>query len=94
MGPVLFGSVAVSGTIETVLVYGGLLLAATNLPASLIIGELFLLEYDALFFFKTTVGGSSVWLFSPWSLFIVLYILLALFLYWACVRRVRRIADA
>ena len=93
LGPVLFGVGSPSWVIEAMLAYAGLLLAATNLPATLIIGELFLLQEDTLFLFKTSMGGHSVWLFSPWPLFLLLYLLIALLLYWGCVRQVRRIAN-
>jgi ABC-2 type transport system permease protein len=93
LGPLVFGSSSYGWMGEALLTYVGLALAATNLPASLIVGELFLLEEDALFLFKSSFSGHSVWLFSPWPLFLLLYILMALILYWACVRRVKRIAD-
>jgi len=93
LGPLVFGSSAYGWMGEALLTYVGLLLAATNLPASLIVGELLLQEEDALFLFKSSFSGHSVWLFSPWPLFLFLYILIALILYWACVRRVKRIAD-
>ena len=88
-----FGIASPGWLAEAALAYGGLLLAATNLPATLILGELFLLQEDTLFLFRSSFSGRSVWLFSPWPLYLVFYILLAFLLYWACVRRVRRIAD-
>ncbi|MFQ5401501.1 MAG: ABC transporter permease [Anaerolineae bacterium] len=93
IGPVLASSATLSWVSEALLVYGGLVLAATNLPATLIVSDIFLLENDALFFFKSSIGSRSAWLFSPWPLFIVLYLLMAAFFYWATVRRVRRIAN-
>jgi ABC-2 type transport system permease protein len=93
LGPLIFGSSAYGWVGEAVLTYTGLALAATNLPASLILGEVFLIEENTLFFFKSSVSGHSIWLFSPWPLFLLLYILLALFLYWTSVRRVKRIAE-
>lgn len=77
---------------ETVLMFVLVLLAATNLPATLIVSDLFLVEEDALFFIKsyTPAGG---WLPTPWPIFIILYLLLALLLYWLSVRNVRKIAN-
>jgi ABC-type transport system involved in multi-copper enzyme maturation permease subunit len=93
LGPVLFGVGSPTWIVETLLAYAGLLLAATNLPATLIVAELFLLQENALFLFKTSMGGHSVWLFSPWPVFLLFYLLVALLLYWGTVRKVRRIAD-
>lgn len=75
--------------LELVLVYGGLSLAATNLPATIIISEVFLIQEDALFFWQETISGRSVYLFSPWWVYILLYSLLSLLLFWLTVRRVR-----
>ncbi len=80
-------------TLETVLQYVLMILAATNLPATLIVSDIVLIEEGALFFFKTSSGPSGVWLPSPWPLFIILYLLMALVLYWLCVRNVRKIAN-
>jgi len=92
-GGVLFGTAGTTWLTEAVLAYAGLFLSAVNLPATLVVSEVFLLQEDTLFLFKSSFGGHSVWLFSPWPLFLLLYFLLALIFYWACVRRVRRIAD-
>jgi ABC-type transport system involved in multi-copper enzyme maturation permease subunit len=94
-----FGSLLFSGSIsriaETILYYMGLLLVATNLPATMIVTEVVLLQENSLFLFPIpfSSSGGSMTLLSPWSLFLVIYILAALFLYWACVRRVKRIAE-
>jgi ABC-type transport system involved in multi-copper enzyme maturation permease subunit len=76
---------------EVLLVIGGLLLAATNLPATLIISELFLLENNALFIYNLPITGGAVWVVSPWILFLLLYLIAAVILFWACVRRVKRV---
>jgi ABC-type transport system involved in multi-copper enzyme maturation permease subunit len=94
-GPFLAG-MSMSWVGEVLLLYGGLLLAAVNLPATLIVSDLILVEEDALFFFDQSFGGASggaFWFPSPWWLFIFLYILLALLLYWLSVRKVRKIAN-
>lgn len=93
LGPVLFGTSSPAWPLQALLAYVGLALAATNLPATLIIGDLFLLQEDTLFLFSSSMSGHSVWLFSPWPLFLLIYLLVALLLYWGCVRKVRRIAD-
>lgn len=92
-GPFLFGVSSPSWSFLLMLVYGGLLLAATNFPATLIVSDIFLLEQDSLFIFSEVIDGHTVYLFSPWFIYAALYSLLALLLYWATVRRVRRIAD-
>ena len=95
LGPTLFTG-PIHWATEAFLYYAGLSLAATNLPATMILSEGFLLSENTLFFFTTSVGSSpsrTITIFSPWPLFLILYLLAALLLYWACVRRVKRIAD-
>jgi ABC-2 type transport system permease protein len=97
-GSVFFSSVS-SWQWEVALLYAGLLLAATNLPATLLVSAIILQEEGAVFFFRSSFGssftssGHSFWFPSPWPIFLALYILLALLLYWLSVRRVKRIAD-
>lgn len=79
---------------EVVLVYLGLSLATTNLPATIIISEVLLIQEDALFLTTETIAGYTVYLFSPWTIYLVLYILLSFFLYLGAVRHVRRIPRA
>ena len=99
MGPLLFGAASMSWIGEVLLAFGGLLLSATNLPAALVVSDVLLIENDAIFFFKesfydnATSTSHDVWFFSPWWVFLILYILLALLLYWITVRRVRKIAN-
>lgn len=93
LGPLLFGASTLSSLAEMALAYLALALAATNLPASLIVSDVFLLQEDGLFFYKETFGSYSAYLFSPWWVFLLLYILLAMLLYWLTVRRIRKIAD-
>ena len=76
---------------EVVLVYVGLALATTNLPATIVISELLLIQEDVLFFSTQTIAGYTVYLFSPWTVYLFLSILLSLLLYLGTVRRVRRI---
>ncbi|WP_420629604.1 ABC transporter permease [Candidatus Leptofilum sp.] len=98
LGPFLFGATYLTWTAEAALMYVLLFLAATNLPATLIVSDIVLVEEGSLWYFSTVVGGASgsshtIWLFSPWPLFLILYILLSVILFYACVRRVRKIAT-
>lgn len=90
----LFNTIATTGSMtEDLLFYGGLVLAAINLPATLILSEAFLLQGGTVFSLSQTVSGLSVWLPSPWLLFIVFHVLAAFLLYRATVRRVRRVSE-
>ncbi len=91
-GPVMAG-MSLSWVGEVLMLYGGLLLASVNLPAALLVGEIVLIEEDALFFFSQSFGGRTFWFPSPWWIFLILYTLLALLLYWLSVRKVRKIAN-
>jgi hypothetical protein len=88
-----FVTFSTSRALEILLPYLGVGLAATNLPATLIMSDIFLIEDDALFFFRTSAGPTGIWLPSPWPLFILLYLLIAAVLYWLSVRNVRKIAN-
>ena len=77
--------------LELVAAYGGLALASINLPAAIVVSDIFLLQQDALFFWQETIGGRTVWLFSPWWVYTVVYSLLGLILFRATVRRVQRV---
>lgn len=91
----LSGTVSTSAPfVEAALLYGGLVISATNLPATLIISEVLLLEQDTLFFFEQFINGTRVWLFSPWTLFIALHLLATVLLFVSTVRRVRRVSDS
>lgn len=79
--------------LEIALIYVGLALAATNLPVTLVLTETFLLNQDTLLGFTHYVASQSMWVFSPWLPFILLHLLGAAILYFATVRRVRRISD-
>lgn len=79
--------------LEAILVYGGLALAAANLPATLIASEIILLQQDTLFAYSQLVSSRTLWVISPWILFVILHVLVAWLLYRATVRRVRRVSD-
>lgn len=76
---------------QVILVYLGLALATTNLPATILISEVLLIQEDTLFLMTQTISGYTVYLFSPWTVYLFLYVLLSLLLYLGTVRRVRRI---
>lgn len=92
LGPVLFGPSTPAWPVQILLIYGGLLLAATNLPATLVISDLFLVEQNALVYFTDFIDGRLAYIWSPWLPYIILYIILGLLLYWACIRRIKRVA--
>ena len=91
-GNLLFRS-GTSALMEVLLIYLGLSLASTNLPATLIISEVFLLEEDALFFYSETIRGYTVYLFSPWIVYIGFYLVLSLLLFALTVRQVKKVPE-
>lgn len=99
IGLLIFGSMgfmtgsSLTTSVEIALVYIGLALAATNLPATLLISEIFLLERDTLIGATETIVTRSLWLPSPWILFIIFHVAAAIIFYIAAVRRVRRVSD-
>lgn len=98
LSPFFAGAAILSWQVEAALMYALMFLAATNLPATLIVSDVVLVQEGSLWYFSTSVGGASgashsIWLFSPWPLFLILYSLLAIILFWACVRRVQKIAT-
>ena len=98
LSPFFAGAALLSWQAEAALMYALMFLATTNLPATLIVSDIVLVEEGSLWYFNTTVGGASgashsIWLFSPWPIFLILYILLSVLLFYATVRRVRKIAT-
>lgn len=92
MGTFMFGPGLSSWSEQALLIYGGLLLAGTNLPATLIVSDIFLIEQDALIYWTEIIDGHSVYVFSPWLLYVIIYVLLAIILFWASVRQVKKVA--
>lgn len=88
-----FGASTGGPLFEIILVYGGLALAATNLPATLVVSELFLLQQDTLLAYSQLINGRTIWVFSPWWVFVILHAVAAVALYMDTVRRVRRVSD-
>lgn len=93
LGSIFFSTGSTGWVLEMFLTIGGLILAATNLPAALVVSEIILLEENTLFFFKQTFDTHVIWLFSPWIGTILIYALLGLLFYLLTVRRVRQLAD-
>jgi ABC-type transport system involved in multi-copper enzyme maturation permease subunit len=79
--------------LDVILLYGGLFLAAINLPATLILSETFYLQDGTLLGYSEVIQTYNVWIFSPWWVFIILHVIAAVILYVATVRRVRRVSD-
>ena len=98
LSPFFAGAAMLSWQAEAALMYALMFLATTNLPATLIVSDVVLVQEGSLWYFSTSVGGASgashsIWLFSPWPLYLIFYILLSVILFYACVRRVRKIAT-
>jgi hypothetical protein len=88
---ILFSASSTSGgpLAEAVLTYAGLILSTTNLPASLIISDVFLREQNTLWGYTYSISGYSVWIFSPWYFNLLFHMLLTWFLF----RRATRVVD-
>ncbi|RMG95342.1 MAG: hypothetical protein D6706_12150 [Chloroflexi bacterium] len=94
LGPTVFGFGATPHwAVQVLLVYGGVILAGINVPASLVVSDIFLIEEDAIFGFVEHFDGHAIWIVSPWVITLVLYTVLSLILYWGTVRKVRQIAE-
>lgn len=92
LGTILFTSTA-PWFLEAFTIYAGLLLSATNLPATLIISDLFLREENTLWGFSEMIDGHNVWFFSPWYVFLAFHLLFAFYLFRRTVKRVDTIAT-
>ena len=93
----IFAAFAFSSTsnwvTEVMLTYGGLILSVTNLPATMIISDIFLREENSLWGTTTTFGGRTFWFFSPWYVNLLFHSLLALLYFRLTTRRVGQIAN-
>ncbi len=98
----VFGSLPSSLTstwqFEAIVQYVLMGLASFNLPATIIMSEISLLEYGSYWGYSTSVYASytashTIWLPAPWYLYLMWYSLLAVVLYIACVRRIGRTPD-
>ena len=94
--PFMYGASS-SWIFEAMMAIGGVLLAATNLPATLITSAVFLIDEGGIFYImQDFYDGStthSILLPSPWVFFILIHLALTLLMYWLTVRRVRRISN-
>jgi ABC-type transport system involved in multi-copper enzyme maturation permease subunit len=77
---------------EVVTAYLLLLVVSTNLPVSLILSEVMLLEEGTLWAFKNG-GASGFWILSPWYLHLLFNIILSFLLYRRIVYRIQQIPD-
>ncbi|MGH2538367.1 MAG: ABC transporter permease [Candidatus Promineifilaceae bacterium] len=73
--------------------YAGIAAAATNLPATLIMSDVFLREGDSIFGTFQMFNSHRLFMPSPWYLFLLIYGLASLILFKAVVRRVHRTPD-
>ena len=77
------------------LIYIGGVLLAINPISTIILSEIVLIEEQTLVFFKiplpTSTGPTTdIWLISPWVIYVLFHLLIAVLGYWLSVRRVRR----
>lgn len=79
--------------LPAMLVYLAVAAGSLNLPATLIASDVFLTEYNAIFYYMDTVNSYRVIVFSPWWIYTIVYTLLAFFLLWASIRRVKQIPN-
>ena len=92
-GAALFSTGATPWPLTGILIVLGLLLAMTNLPATIILSEVILLQEGAVFSYPQTVAGHTLLILSPWLGYVVFYSLLALLLYVLYVHQVRRVSK-
>ena len=71
--------------------YALALLAATNLPMTMLYSTIAYLDDGSIWFYDLPLGSGTHVFPSLWWVFIIIYLLAALFLYWRCIVNVRRI---
>lgn len=79
---------------EALLTYTGLVLVATNLPATLLLSKVILDSENSFLLFQESFGGHEVWFLSPWPLFILFSILLTILLFATTVWRLKRPVES
>lgn len=89
----LLNSYNLSSTFETIMAFGGILLAALNFPATLIGSIVILIQNNSWFFYQFTNGGYTYYAPSPWMLFVIVYLFISWILYRSCVKEVSKIAN-
>ncbi len=94
-GSIWFTSGTLTFAIEQFLFYAGLFLVSLNLPATMLVSEMALLQENSLFLFSipSSVGSGTIPLISPWLLFLIFNSLISFLFYKACVRRVKRVSK-
>ncbi len=97
-GATVFGTEEPHWLLITALIYVGGFLLAINPIATIIASELVLIQEQTIWFFDITYPGSpapisTIWLVSPWLVYVLFYALVALMAYWLAVRRVRRVEQ-
>lgn len=91
IGPIVMaGAATPAWPMGVMTIYGGIGLAATNLPASLIISELILVQEGSLWGFSLPFLGRSLYIPSPWYLQLICYLFFTWLLYTLTVRSLRR----
>ena len=78
--------------LEAVLAIGGITLSFTNLPVSMFMAEIFLIEEDAIWGFWS-LGTSGYWVPSPWYGALAFHFFVAWVFYRWTIRRVAKIAE-
>ncbi|MBP8001884.1 MAG: hypothetical protein KA314_29470 [Chloroflexi bacterium] len=86
--------------LQALLQYLLMMLSSFNLPMTVVISEMSILEHSSYWGFTTTVHGypyssmaHTIWLPAPWYFYLMWYFLMAIILYLACVRRISRIPN-
>jgi hypothetical protein len=92
-GASVFGATTTPWPLSGILILLGLLLAMTNLPATIIISETILVKEGAVFYYPQVIDGHTLFIPSPWIGYVIIYSLLSLLLYALSVRQVRRVAK-
>ena len=93
-GNTIFGPDEPPWVILAILAYVGGFLLATNPVGTLILSEVVLIEEQTIGFFKVNiVSNHDIWLVSPWTVYVIVYALLAGLAFWLAVRRVHRFKE-
>lgn len=88
-----FNALTSSPLLDALVLYTGLTVCSFNLPATLIVSDLLLLEEGILFVGPQTVAGTTIYVFSPWMSYLLVYALIAWLFYRLTIRRVRKVSN-
>lgn len=75
---------------QIAITYALILAAALNLPAALIVSDIFLVQDGSLWAVRQSLSGSTIYVPSPWYLFLLIYLILGVFFFRLCVGRIKR----